>query len=121
MDINRILRISTIVLGAILLAFLSASAFAQLPTSPPSFGGGAASKDIWEYTTTAGGALLTAAAIILAAVALVSVGGGMVKALQEGRDKGEWGRFLWSLLASIAVLVFIIWAVLSAIEYLKDL
>ena len=79
-----LLHIVFSVIAALLIVF---AADAQLPT-PPSFGG-TASKDFWDYFKNALIAILTVAAIALLIIAILGAGGGLLRALQEGRDHGE--------------------------------
>jgi len=105
---------------AIALMFLAYSlAQAQLPT-PPNFGGGS-SGDFWEYFRNALIAIFTVAAVALLIMAVLGAGGGLLNALKKGREQGEWGHFAITVIATILVLVLIIFGTVQIIQYINEI
>ena len=105
---------------AIIVLLLTWSATeAQLPT-PPSFGGGSG-DDFWDYFRNALIAIFTVAAVALLIMAVLGAGGGLLNALKKGREQGEWGHFAITVIATILVLVLIIFGTVQIIQYIDEI
>ena len=105
------------IIAIILIALVYSVAQAQLPT-PPSFGG-SSSSDFWEYFRNALIAIFTVAAVALLIMAVLGAGGGLLNALKKGREQGEWGHFAITVIATILVLVLIIFGTVQIIQYIN--
>ena len=92
---------------------------AQLPT-PPSFGGGS-SGDFWDYFRNALIAIFTVAAVAMLIIAVLGASGGLLNALKKGREQGEWGHFAVTVIATILVLVLIIFGTVQIIQYIDEI
>lgn len=105
--------------GVIALLLMLSATEAQLPT-PPSFGGGS-SGDFWDYFRNALIAIFTVAAVALLIMAVLGAGGGLLNALKKGREQGEWGHFAITVIATILVLVLIIFGTVQIIQYINEI
>ena len=114
---NKSLLRMTIASGMLLLAWSITEA--QLPT-PPSFGG-SSGDDFWEYFRNALIAIFTVAAVALLIMAVLGAGGGLLSALKKGREQGEWGHFAVTVIATILVLVLIIFGTVQIIQYIDEI
>lgn len=112
---RKILFYCAVVVLYLLVPLIS---FAQLPT-PPDFGSGSSSGDFWEYFKNALIAIFSLAAVALLIVAILGGGGGLLNALKLGREKGEWGQFATTVIATILVLVLIIFGTVQVIQYIN--
>lgn len=114
---NRILLCSTLVAMCLIFVLLPWIALAQLPT-PPDFGSGSSSGDFWEYFKSAVIAIFSLAAVALLIIAILGAGSGLLNALKSGREKGEWGQFATTVVATILVLVLIVFGTVQIIKYI---
>ena len=106
-------------LATIALLLAGSVAQAQLPT-PPSFGGGS-SGDFWDYFRNALIAIFTVAAVAMLIIAVLGASGGLLNALKKGREQGEWGHFAVTVIATILVLVLIIFGTVQIIQYINEI
>ena len=108
---------SLIGIVALLLAWSATDA--QLPT-PPNFGGGS-SGDFWDYFRNALIAIFTVATVALLIMSVLGAGGGLLNALKKGREQGEWGHFAITVIATVLVLVLIIFGTVQIIQYINEI
>ena len=107
------------ILGITILLLAVSVAQAQLPT-PPSFGG-SSSGDFWDYFRNALIAIFTVAAVSMLIIAVLGASGGLLNALKKGREQGEWGHFAVTVIATILVLVLIIFGTVQIIQYIDEI
>ena len=108
---------------AILIPILynSQSAIAALP-APPTVGTTTVAGDNpLAYILGATRWFIIAALIVLAAIAMVTFAGGIIKEVNEARQRGEWGKFGAFLLAGLFVVVIVMAAGWWASTYLEKL
>ena len=106
---------------AILITILynSQIAIAALPP-PPQVGGAAVSGDNpLEYILGATRWFIFSAFVVLAAIAMVTFAGGLIKEVNEARQRGEWGKFGAFLLAGLFVVVIVMAAGWWGSDYLE--
>ena len=93
-------------------------ATAALP-DPPQVGGVAVSGDNpLEYILGATRWFIFAAFIVLTAIAMVVFAGGIIKEVNDARQRGEWGKFGAFLLAGLFVVVIVMAAGWWGSDYL---
>ena len=93
-------------------------ALAVLPT-PPTVGGASVSGDNpLEYIVGATRWFIFSAFIVLTAISMVTFAGGLIKEVNEARQRGEWGKFGAFLLAGLFVVVIVMAAGWWGSDYL---
>ena len=91
----------------IALLYTFQNATAALPP-PPKVGGTSVSGDNpLAYIIGAVRWFIIAALVALAAIAMVTYAGGLIKEVNEARQRGEWGKFGAFLLAGLFVVVVV--------------
>ena len=106
---------------AILITILysSQSAIAALP-APPTVGTATIDpKNPLAYILGATRWFIFSAFIVLAAIAMVTFAGGLIKEVNEARQRGEWGKFGAFLLAGLFVVVIVMAAGWWGSDYLE--
>ena len=104
-----------------LLLFKLPSALAALPT-PPDVGTAKIGKDGTDplaYMLGATRWFIFSAFVVLIAIALVVFAGGIIKEVNEARQRGEWGKFGAFLLAGLFVVVIVMAAAWWGSGYLE--
>ena len=95
-------------------------ALAALP-APPTVGGATVSADNpLAYILGATRWFIFTAFVVLAAIAMVVFAGGIIKEVNDARQRGEWGKFGAFLLAGLFVVVIVLAAGWWGSEYLGD-
>ena len=114
-------RVATLVLFIQALILLNLPpAIAALP-APPTVGGVTASGDNpLAYMLGATRWFIFSAFVILAAIAMVVFAGGIIKEVNDARQRGEWGKFGAFLLAGLFVVVIVLAAGWWGSEYLGE-
>ena len=103
-----------------LILFKLTPALAALPT-PPTVGGATVSADNpLAYILGATRWFIFIAFVVLAAIAMVVFAGGIIKEVNDARQRGEWGKFGAFLLAGLFVVVIVLAAGWWGSEYLGD-
>ena len=93
-------------------------AIAELP-APPTVGGVTVSADNpLAYMLGATRWFIFSAFIVLTAIAMVVFAGGIIKEVNEARQRGEWGKFGAFLLAGLFVVVIVMAAGWWGSDYL---
>ena len=104
---------------ALILLYLT-PVLAALP-EPPEVGGVSVDGDNpLAYILGATRWFIFSAFIVLAAIAMVVFAGGIIKEVNEARQRGEWGKFGAFLLAGLFVVVIVMAAGWWGSEYLGD-
>ena len=107
---------------AILIPILynSQSAIAALP-EPPTVGTATIDPaNPLAYILGATRWFIFTAFIVLAAIAMVTFAGGLIKEVNEARQRGEWGKFGAFLLAGLFVVVIVMAAGWWGSAYLEE-
>ena len=93
---------------------------AALPT-PPQVGGATIDpKNPLTYMLAATRWFIFAAFIVLTALAMLVLAGGIIKEVNEARQRGEWGKFGAFLLAGLFVVVIVMAAAWWGSGYLDE-
>ena len=103
-----------------LILFKLPSALAALP-EPPQIGGAAVDGDNpLAYILGATRWFIFSAFIVLTAIAMVVFAGGIIKEVNDARQRGEWGKFGAFLLAGLFVVVIVMAAGWWGSGYLEN-
>ena len=103
-----------------LILFKLTPAIAALP-EPPQIGGAAVDGDNpLAYILGATRWFIFSAFIVLTAIAMVVFAGGIIKEVNDARQRGEWGKFGAFLLAGLFVVVIVMAAGWWGSGYLEN-
>ena len=97
-------------LTGVYVTVLTAAATAQTLPAPPTIGTQTAptTSDPIAYMVDAIKYFIFAAFVILAAIALIVLAGGLIKEVNEARQRGEWGKFGVFLISGLFVVLIVL-------------
>ena len=97
-------------LTGVYVTVLTAVATAQTLPPPPTVGTQSppTTSDPVAYMVDAIKWFIFAAFVILAAIALIVLAGGLIKEVNEARQRGEWGKFGVFLIAGLFVVLIVL-------------
>ena len=97
-------------LTGVYCAVLTAAAAAQTLPAPPTIGSQPAptTSDPVAYMVDGIKYFIFAAYVILAAVALIVLAGGLIREVNDARQRGEWGKFGAFLIAGLFTVLIVL-------------